>query len=60
MKAENRANTMGGRIRAAREARAMSQQQLADSLGFKSSTAISLIENGERGVDASLLAHIAR
>lgn len=59
MKAENRTNTMGGRIKAARDARDMSQSQLAEALGFKSPTAISLIENGERGVASSLLARIA-
>lgn len=59
MKTEDRANTLGGRIKAAREGMGMSQTQLADALGFKSPTAVSLIENGERGVAASLLARIA-
>ena len=54
-KTENSANTMGGRIRATREERGLSQAQLAEALGFESSTAISLIEKGERGVNAVLL-----
>lgn len=54
-KPENSANTMGGRIRAAREERGLSQAQLAEALGFESATAISLIEKGERGVNAVLL-----
>lgn len=57
-KPENSANTMGGRIRAAREEQGLSQAQLAGMLGFESATAISLIEKGERGVNAVLLKRI--
>lgn len=56
---ENRANTMGARIKAAREEASMSQSDLAEALGFQSATAVSLIENGERGVSAALLSRIA-
>ena len=54
-KEENRANTMGGRIKAAREELGLSQSQLAEALGFQSATAVSLIENGERGITSVLL-----
>ena len=46
---------MGGRIRAAREAMDMTQTDLAKAMGFDSPTAISLIEKGERGINAVLL-----
>lgn len=52
---ETSANTMGGRIKLAREELSMSQTELAVALGFQSATAISLIEKGERGVTAVLL-----
>lgn len=58
-KEENRANTMGARIRAAREEAGMSQSELAEVLGFQSATAVSLIESGERGVSAALLPRVA-
>ncbi len=54
-KAADSVNTMGSRIKAAREDRGWSQTQLAEALGFESPTAISLIEKGERGVNATLL-----
>lgn len=54
-KEETSANTMGGRIKAAREELGMSQSELATALGFESATAISLIEKGERGVTSVLL-----
>lgn len=54
-KEENRTNTLGSRIRAAREELDMSQSQLAKALDFQSATAISLIENGERGITSVLL-----
>ncbi len=41
---------IGGKIRKARENKKMSQRELADVLGYESSTAISLIEAGERKV----------
>lgn len=50
---------MGSRIRAAREEAGMSQSGLAEALGFQSATAVSLIENGERGVSAALLPRVA-
>ena len=57
-KEENRINTPGSRIRAAREELDMSQSQLATALGFQSATAISLIENGERGISSLLIQRI--
>lgn len=56
---ENKVDVIGPRIRAAREDAGMSQSDLAGSLGFQSATAVSLIENGERGVSATLLPRIA-
>ena len=47
--------TMGSRIKAAREERGLSQLDLAKALGFQSATAISLIENDERGVSTKTL-----
>lgn len=57
---KNTANTIGERIKAAREAEGLSQAQLAEKLGFKSATAISLIESNERGVPSSLLQEISK
>ena len=54
-KDEKRANTIGSRIKEARESLNMSQADLAENLGFKSATAISLIESGERGIATPLL-----
>lgn len=41
---------IGARIREARIARGLSQQALADALGFDSATSISLIESGDRKI----------
>lgn len=54
-KGEKRANTIGSRIKDARESMGISQAELAEELGFQSATAISLIESGERGIAAPLL-----
>lgn len=54
-KDEKRTNTMGSRVKEARESMNFSQAELADKLGFQSATAISLIESGERGITAPLL-----
>ncbi|MBL8121998.1 helix-turn-helix transcriptional regulator [Candidatus Saccharibacteria bacterium] len=51
---------IGGRIKAAREAEGMTQSELAQELGYKSPTAISLIEAGERRVQISDLEAIAK
>ena len=58
-KEEKRANTIGSRIKEARESAAFSQAELAEKLGFQSATAISLIENGERGINAPLLQRLS-
>jgi transcriptional regulator with XRE-family HTH domain len=51
---------IGGRIKAAREAEGMTQSELAEKLGYKSPTAISLIEAGERRVQVSDLEEVAK
>jgi transcriptional regulator with XRE-family HTH domain len=51
---------MGGRIKAAREELKLSQSQLAEALGFQSATAVSLIENGERGITSVLLQRLGK
>jgi transcriptional regulator with XRE-family HTH domain len=56
---ENKAQFIGGQIKIAREAKGCSQLDLAKSLGFESSTAISLIESGERKVTVENLERIA-
>ncbi|TAK05675.1 XRE family transcriptional regulator [Patescibacteria group bacterium] len=56
---ENKAKTIGQRIRAAREAAGYSQLDLAKALDFETATAISLIENDQRGVTAENLGRIA-
>lgn len=58
-KDEKRVNTIGSRIKNARESLNISQSKLATDLGFQSATAISLIESGERGITAPLLQRIA-
>lgn len=58
-KDENRANTIGARIKEARENMEISQAELAEKLGFQSPAAISLIESGERGVTAPLLQRVS-
>jgi transcriptional regulator with XRE-family HTH domain len=51
---------IGDRIRKAREARGLSQLELAQATGFQSATAISLIESGERKVASGLLEKLAQ
>ena len=57
---ENKANSIGSRIRAERMRHEMSQLELAQAVGFESATAISLIESGSRGVAAETLSIIAK
>lgn len=52
--------TIGQRIRALREAKGKSQQELALDLGYKSDTAIHLIENGKRGVSIETLRKLSQ
>lgn len=52
-------NTIGNRIKEARERAGLLQSDLAKKVGFASPTAISLIENGERKVNAEVLGKIA-
>ncbi|PIR37536.1 MAG: hypothetical protein COV34_03155 [Candidatus Zambryskibacteria bacterium CG10_big_fil_rev_8_21_14_0_10_42_12] len=54
-KDEKRANTIGSRVKEARESMGFSQAELAEKLGFQSATAISLIESDDRGITAPLL-----
>lgn len=56
---ENKNKLIGERIKKAREAAKKSQKELAVILGFKSTTAISLIEAGERKVKVEDLEKIA-
>lgn len=58
-KDESKVNSIGARIKDARESLSISQAQLATILGFQSATAISLIESGERGITAPLLQRIS-
>ncbi len=51
---------IGERIRQFRQSSSMSQQELADALGFKSGTAISLIESGARGTSAEDIPKFAK
>lgn len=59
MKNEQNINNIGGRIKAAREERGLSQADLAQALGFQSATAVSLIESGDRKVTAGLLENLS-
>ena len=59
MKNETKKDTIGARIKLAREALNLSQADLAKALGFQSATAISLIENGERGVSTKVLKELS-
>lgn len=52
-------NTIGNRIKEARERAGLLQSDLAKKVGFASPTAISLIENEERKVNAEMLGKIA-
>ena len=51
---------IGLRIKKAREAEGLTQTELAQKLGYKSPTAISLIEAGERRIQISDLEEVAR
>jgi transcriptional regulator with XRE-family HTH domain len=50
---------IGARIKTAREAANISQYDLAVKVGFKSATAISLIESGERGLSSQVLSNLS-
>ena len=52
-------NTVGQRIRSAREKASLTQSELATKLGYNSPTAISLIEADERSVKVEMLYKIA-
>ena len=56
---ENKAQLIGSKIKAAREEVGMSQLDLAKQLDFESSTAISLIEKGERNITVENLEKIS-
>lgn len=56
---ENRQKLIGNKIREAREEAGMSQQELAEKIGFKTGTGISLIELGDRGIAIEGLEKIA-
>jgi transcriptional regulator with XRE-family HTH domain len=47
---ENKYQFIGKKIREAREASGLSQKQLAEKIGYETSTAVSYIESGERKV----------
>lgn len=51
---------MGGRVRAAREAIPLSQQKLADALGFADRQTLSAIENGNRRIQAAELVQLSK
>ncbi|MEY4916580.1 MAG: hypothetical protein RL616_493, partial [Verrucomicrobiota bacterium] len=53
------ANLFGTRIRALREARDLTQDQLADRLGFKDRQTLSAIETGDRRLSADELLRAA-
>lgn len=59
-KPESETNSIGARIKAAREDKGLSQLELAKLLGFESATAVSLIESGERGVSIEMLTKLCR
>jgi len=50
---------IGARIKQARELEGLTQPELAKKIGYESGTAISLIEGGERSIQASVLEKIA-
>lgn len=56
---DNRYEDIGRRIREARDRSGLSQQDLAEAVGFESGTAISLIEKGLRKVSIPHLDKIA-
>lgn len=51
--------TTGQKIKERREELGMSQQELANRVGLKTKSAISLIENDKRGIDKDLLINFA-
>lgn len=55
----NKVDSIGSRIKSAREDVGYSQLDLAKKLGFESATAISLIESDERNITATNLEKIA-
>ena len=59
VKEEKRYEFIGGNIRKARELAGLSQRQLAEKLGYESSTTVSYIEAGERKVTIVDLEKIA-
>lgn len=59
MKNDTEKNIIGNRIKEAREEAGFLQSDLAKIAGFASPTAISLIESGERKVNAEVLGKIA-
>ncbi len=60
MNEENKYQFIGKKIREAREASGLSQRELADKLGFESSTAVSYMESGERKVSVVDLEKISK
>lgn len=52
--------SIGARIKQAREAETLTQSEVALSLGYKSPTAISLIESGERRIQINDLEKLAK
>jgi transcriptional regulator with XRE-family HTH domain len=56
---EGKDNSIGKRIKFAREEDKLSQIDLAKAVGFESATAISLIESGDRNVTIENLVKIA-
>lgn len=60
MKTKKRYELIGKKIKEARENAKMSQREFAKIIGFNSTTAISLIESGERRVAVEDLEKLAR
>lgn len=60
MNEENKYLFIGKKVREARESAGLSQKQLAEKIGFESSTAVSYIESGERKVSVVDLEKMAR
>ncbi len=61
VKEEKKYEFIGANIRKARELSGLSQRQLAEKLGYESSTTVSYIESGERKVsivDLEKIAHM--
>lgn len=52
--------TLGDKIKELREEHAVSQEELAEAVGYKSGTPISLIEKGKRGISTEKLQAISR